>query len=311
MKNKAFTLIELLVVIAIIAILAAILFPVFAQAKEAAKKTSCLSNIKQINLGLVMYSNDYDDEIVAGGFAYAPAGGGYYDGWDAGVFWDYVISPYIKNGQTETQIAGGGQGADSGREVGGIWACPDFPQNYQGEQYGLNQGLAPSQYPGGAAHNWGASNAVYYGNTVSFTALATPANTVLLSEKGSNGATVNGSSPVANQTRSDESILVDETLYTSGTNNGLADNDNLMQVNGNCDETGSNNWNNCPEMPRFRHTSPIVNGNGNFGFADGHAKNVQENQLGFVKYVYDPVFLATLCYYLTGQATGGNCTGPI
>ena len=59
--DPAFTLIELLVVIAIIAILAAILFPVFAQAKAAAKKTTAVSNVKQINLGFMMYENDYDD----------------------------------------------------------------------------------------------------------------------------------------------------------------------------------------------------------------------------------------------------------
>ena len=59
--KKAFTLIELLVVIAIIAILAAILFPVFAQAKVAAKKTSCLSNMKQMGTGTMIYLSDYDD----------------------------------------------------------------------------------------------------------------------------------------------------------------------------------------------------------------------------------------------------------
>ena len=59
--KRAFTLIELLVVIAIIAILAAILFPVFAQAKAAAKKTAALSNQKQIGLGIIMYTSDYDD----------------------------------------------------------------------------------------------------------------------------------------------------------------------------------------------------------------------------------------------------------
>src|ERR1700761_7129127 len=60
-KQKAFTLIELLLVIAIIAILAAILFPVFAQAKAAAKKTVCLANTNQIGIALMLYLNDYDD----------------------------------------------------------------------------------------------------------------------------------------------------------------------------------------------------------------------------------------------------------
>jgi len=66
--KKAFTLIELLVVIAIIAILAAILFPVFAQAKAAAKKTADLSNLKQLGLSMLLYANDNDDMAVPSGF---------------------------------------------------------------------------------------------------------------------------------------------------------------------------------------------------------------------------------------------------
>ncbi|UCH34100.1 MAG: prepilin-type N-terminal cleavage/methylation domain-containing protein, partial [Armatimonadota bacterium] len=64
-KNRGFTLIELLVVIAIIAILAAILFPVFARAREAARKATCLSNLKQIALAAIMYAQDYDEVLPA------------------------------------------------------------------------------------------------------------------------------------------------------------------------------------------------------------------------------------------------------
>ena len=85
-KIKAFTLIELLVVIAIIAILAAILFPVFAQAKLAAKKTSDLSGIKQLSLGTLMYQNDNED-------AY-PFCWGYNSDWTP---WHQEINPYVKN----------------------------------------------------------------------------------------------------------------------------------------------------------------------------------------------------------------------
>ena len=72
-RLRAFTLIELLVVIAIIAILAAILFPVFAQAKAAAKKTQCLAQVKQIGLASAMYAGDYDDTLAPKGWgAYNP-----------------------------------------------------------------------------------------------------------------------------------------------------------------------------------------------------------------------------------------------
>ena len=67
-RNQAFTLIELLVVIAIIAILAAILFPVFAQAREKARQTSCLSNAKQIGLASQMYDQDYDEILPETGW---------------------------------------------------------------------------------------------------------------------------------------------------------------------------------------------------------------------------------------------------
>ena len=103
-KNRAFTLIELLVVIAIIAILAAILFPVFAQAKLAAKKTACLSNLKQIGLGTIMYSSDNDDYFARGGYP-ADMGnvGGYWYSWRE------FTMPYIKNGSDKTNAYTMGQ----------------------------------------------------------------------------------------------------------------------------------------------------------------------------------------------------------
>lgn len=88
MKNRAFTLIELLVVIAIIAILAAILFPVFAQAKRAAKGTVALSGAKQMGLAQIMYTNDFDD-------AFSPVAE-FDAGWDV-YPWDYVQQPYMKS----------------------------------------------------------------------------------------------------------------------------------------------------------------------------------------------------------------------
>ena len=91
MKKKGFTLIELLVVIAIIAILAAILFPVFAKAREKARTISCLSNLKQLGLGVMQYTQDYDDTFPVNDpvvYYCFPSWVGYYAG---------IIDPYVKN----------------------------------------------------------------------------------------------------------------------------------------------------------------------------------------------------------------------
>jgi len=92
-RRKGFTLIELLVVIAIIAILAAILFPVFAQAREKARQASCSSNLKQIALAMHMYSQDFDERIPS--LTVDAKGDPRSDGNQMG--WTNVIQPYIKN----------------------------------------------------------------------------------------------------------------------------------------------------------------------------------------------------------------------
>ncbi len=97
-KSGGFTLIELLVVIAIIAILAAILFPVFAQAREAARKTSCLSNTKQMGVGIMMYTQDYDETYSPGYYYGDPTQTSNLDA--SGIYqWSGLIQPYVKNEQ--------------------------------------------------------------------------------------------------------------------------------------------------------------------------------------------------------------------
>jgi prepilin-type N-terminal cleavage/methylation domain-containing protein/prepilin-type processing-associated H-X9-DG protein len=126
--KKAFTLIELLVVIAIIAILAAILFPVFAQAKEAAKKTSDLSNLKQFGLASLMYSNDYDDALYAHRWN---CGGNAANNYSAvTVCPDYLGSQANGLNSTAPDQAGGLSSAVNMRE---FWAYTIYPytKNYQ------------------------------------------------------------------------------------------------------------------------------------------------------------------------------------
>jgi prepilin-type N-terminal cleavage/methylation domain-containing protein/prepilin-type processing-associated H-X9-DG protein len=101
MKRKGFTLIELLVVIAIIAILAAILFPVFAKAREKARQSACTSNLKQIGLGLMQYAQDYD-ETMPFSYQWAAGPGTGISACSDGVYrrnWIMCIEPYVKNGQ--------------------------------------------------------------------------------------------------------------------------------------------------------------------------------------------------------------------
>ncbi len=165
-SQNAFTLIELLVVIAIIAILAAILFPVFAKAREKARQITCASNLKQLGLGFAQYNQDYDESFT-------------YSAWGSAQGWGGQIYPYVKST--------------------GVYKCPDdntgssTVANTYTVSYAMNTNIS---WMGGGANNTGP------GDTLSM--LHSPASTILLCEvagfsgveltngsEGSNGNTQN------------------------------------------------------------------------------------------------------------------------
>ena len=137
--TKGFTLIELLVVIAIIAILAAILFPVFARARENVRRASCQSNLKQVGLGMMQYVQDYDETLPRVAFGPGTAWGG--PEWDGvNPHWMDVAQPYIKSTQvfdcpSDTFPGNSAGGGGTGRykmlpRTGGL-AAPDQYGSYQ------------------------------------------------------------------------------------------------------------------------------------------------------------------------------------
>ncbi|MBC8141474.1 MAG: DUF1559 domain-containing protein [Armatimonadetes bacterium] len=147
-KRNAFTLIELLVVIAIIAILAAILFPVFAKARSKARQAACISNMKQIGLAFMQYVQDYDETLPS--FRTVPTGG---DWWSSRMLtWKDNVQPYIKNGGRDYN--GGVTYTTEGN--GGVFQCPENDLAWASAQTwftGDKPGDETSRYPRSYAVN--------------------------------------------------------------------------------------------------------------------------------------------------------------
>ena len=181
--NRAFTLIELLVVIAIIAILAAILFPVFAQAREKARQTACLNNTKQIGLGHMMYAQDYDESLPWPFWGQGATAPSTWDNWCGdGATWRQRILPYTKNTQ--------------------IFVCPSYSKKVSNDpadcinstqhkvpnptipytgNYGVNYFISENwRAPGGAETSDNGGGTVT--PVVRLTAFDRPADTLLVSE---------------------------------------------------------------------------------------------------------------------------------
>lgn len=240
--DRGFTLIELLVVIAIIAILAAILFPVFAQTREKARQSSCLSNEKQIGLAVMQYVQDFDETYPMMR----------YDNNSAE--WNELTQPYIKSGR---------YGA------GGVFDCPSVLVPDQNNQYAVSNALFQDFFD--------VANSPAYDNTprgVALSELSAPSSYAMLVEHGQRGQFNPGEnynvpyfrteawlwedtgSPYAPGKPSPPAYL--EPVYDTDLTNG----------------PGGINWTHGYWYPRYRHSKTA-----NVLFADGHVKAMQKGRL--------------------------------
>ena len=270
MKNRrlhGFTLIELLVVIAIIAILAAILFPVFAQAREKARQTACLSNMKQIGTGLMMYTQDFDETYPI--LAYKPSN--YKPAPNDSWYFTYreAIGPYIKNGiQTVTWITA--DGSPTTLANSGLWNCPDAANGVY-RSYGAHDRVIGYLASGNGNVKFNPVKMATVGNTGSV---------VVVGELG----------VVASWGVCSDALNTDPYWQGGKSWPPQFEGPNSGAQWGSKDPVDDpvNHGYPATTMPRYRHS-----GTANFAFADGHAKAIVSGRLNWCKNIYYPGMLHT------------------
>lgn len=266
--NRAFTLIELLVVIAIIAILAAILFPVFAQAKAAAKKTQSLSNMKNVATAHLMYSSDYDDKYSALQiYVQHPTTG---DPCGMQIKWQDAIYPYVKNGKGIVAA-----GNNSGGYQEGVFRSPGGKAQ-DGSSYAMHQDV----FMDNPTVPWTGCNpmadptyAADY-RTFSQTQIDDLAGKVMMIERGdSNGRWAFLQFSAWQWDWDTWGCRGNQTC--DGDLNGDVSRTAGRDCDGGWtgpDATGSDTWAWCSMFPRYRYTNSTP-----FAFFDGHVKTMSRS----------------------------------
>lgn len=231
MNRKGFTLIELLVVIAIIAILAAILFPVFAQAKAAAKKTSCLSNVKQLGTSTLLYISDYDDTFYNHRFNCSVSPCAEYSATEAALFdtdsnnkfyWNFMLKPYTKNAGIfqDPAIAGFSEGSGPAVTFPGPNSGKAWPNvgskglRYGGQNsYGHNDTyLSPQNAPG----------TTQIGSAIVNTAVPRVASTIMIVDASYYGAAFDAGNMSGLVNTANLATTCSSTFVIAGADNGLS-----------------------------------------------------------------------------------------
>ncbi len=189
--RRGFTLIELLVVIAIIAILAAILFPVFARAREKARQTSCLNNVRQLMTGHAMYVQDYDEKCIMRYYDVEQPPGS--DNWGERIEWYEAIMPYVKNQQ--------------------VFTCPSSPlSSWLTYTMNCQREISSQSYHGS-------------GDTLSLADIEAPAEVILLAEMPAGGSAHRVCPPYHDDSQYCRPITLNDgdKIHNGGANYGFFD----------------------------------------------------------------------------------------